>query len=210
VDSSVEYARLCVYESLEGETAYECRPIADYQDGAAGSCVLSPLERDRTKYNGDRQNFIDALHDGFPVASAIISAGGFCWSGTKGSVITEGEPDPEDSFGDMYFTTAGSGRDARISLEDLQTTFETLYQKHEFADQEGRAVLLFDVDNSGSIRVSQWPASVKDEFLSWVASEYPNVIVRETTISNYISDGEDWIRRQMDNYLNLQNEYLAD
>ncbi len=207
VDSSVEYARLCVFEGLSGTYSFpaECDYYTYYQQ-SAGSCVLEPLQRDRDAYNGDRVAFADALEDGFPVASAILSATGFCWSGTKDAVITAGEADPMDTFGTMHFAVTGSSATARLAAGELQNTFELLYNKHGFTDKEGTATLLFDVDNSGSIRVDQWPASSKSQFLSWLSTEYPNVTVRETTIANYQVDGEDWLRRQLDNYERLKSE----
>jgi hypothetical protein len=45
----------------------------------------------------------------------------------------------------------------------------------------------------------------KDDFKNWLASNYPNVCRREWTISNYLTDGEDWFRRLNDHFLDTVN-----
>jgi hypothetical protein len=40
----------------------------------------------------------------------------------------------------------------------------------------------------------------KDDFTNWLASIYPNFSRREWTISNYLTDGEDWLRRLIYHY----------
>ncbi len=211
VDSSVEYAQLCVYETTTGavptfSTPAECTPITNFQNNAAGSCVKPPLQADRDRYNADALAFKNGLQERFKVASGILGGTGFCWAGVKGAVITEGEDDPEDSFGPQEYETSGTSATARVGLQDLKDMFENLYAKHEFKDKDGNpdkkaeAVLLLDVDNSGSITLSQWPAANKASFLSWLATEYPKVTVRESTISNYQIDGENWLGRQLKNY----------
>ncbi len=227
VDSSVNYTQLCVFETSTGAVptygSSSGYPECDYQTNyqlSDGTCVRSPLAGDRAKYNADRQQFIDDIDDAFPVASAIISGTGYCWAGTKASVITAGEADPEDSFGPMSFRVGGTSRTNRITLADLQETFRQQWKKHGLKDdletandadedktrKDTEAVLLFDVDNSGSISVSQWPSTIRTEFETWVRTEYPKVEIRATVISNYQVDGEDWIRRQHDAYKKLVEE----
>ena len=107
------------------------------------------------------------------------------------------------------FVLTGTSATARIALQDLKDLFETLYDKHfppasepgGVRNKSHQAVFLFDVDNTGSILLSEWPASVRTDFLTWLASNYQKVTVRETIITNYLVDGEDWLRRMRDNYI---------
>jgi hypothetical protein len=206
-DSSVNYAQLCVYETPEGNPPSVGHPAeCDFftmQFGPEGSCVLDPLQVDRDKWNLDRNAFNttrEKYEKEWPVAGGIISGGYRCWAGVKRAVMCEGEPEAEDTYGNLEFMRSGSATNARIDLADLQTMFTTLYNKHGFKDEngdptnEGTFGFLFVVDATGSIVVSEWPASVKTDFEAWIDSEYPNCRKKVITLSNYLVDGEDWLR----------------
>lgn len=218
VDSSVNYAHLCNFEDANGcwpPNVAPCGPTACSlpQTAPDGNCVGTPLAIDISKYNADRQLIIDSLdeHGGsWPLAAAEIIGRYRCWAGTKRAVVPDGQSDPTDSFGPMEFMVSGTGFSARITLQDLKDLFEQLYDKHfppesSERDKTHKAVFLFDIDDSGSITVAQWPSTVKTNFLSWLSTEYPNVRRREWTISNYLVDGEDWLRRLNDHYLDTVN-----
>ena len=226
IDSSVEYAFLCVYEDSQGRfppgiggngppaCPFPQPPPANQP--ADGSCVSPPLQKDRDKYNADRQKLSDSLNEfggSFPLAAAEIVGRYRCWSGIKGAVIPTGEPDPQDSYGNIEIVISGSSYQARITLQDLKDTFIRLYDKHfppanepgGQRDQSHEAIFLFDVDNSGSITVAGWPSQVKTDFTTWLTQQFPNVTRKETTITNYLVDTEAWVNRLNNNYLKEAN-----
>jgi hypothetical protein len=221
VDSSVNYTQLCNFEDAAGcwpPGVFPCGPVACSPpfNPPDGWSVRAPLPIDIAKYTADRQLVIDSVdaHGGaWPLAASEIIGRYAYWAGTKLAVVPDGEPDPTDSFGAMEFRLSGTASNARITLQDLKDLFETLYDKHfppanepgGVRDKNHEAVFLFDVDNSGSITIAQWPSSVRTNFLSWLATDYPNVRRREWTISNYLTDGEDWLRRLNDHYLDTVN-----
>lgn len=215
-DSSVNYTQLCRFETVTGQPPglagpTACTPAAKPDHGPDGSCVDAPLAIDITKYNNDRNALTAALAANplWPLAAATMMPGFKCWAGVTGALKAAGEPDPQDSFGAIPFVATGTSPTARMTLADLQSTFETLYDLHfppadeptGVRDQEHRATFLWDVDNSGSIFLSQWPPAVETAFLNWLAANYPKVRRRRWIINNYLVDGEDWIRRLKDHYL---------
>jgi hypothetical protein len=202
LDSSVTYTYLCDFENSSGSPGSSCPPGTGSADGDG---VLTPIASDISKYNADRALIVSSLTSygaAWPLAASEIIGKFKRWAGVVRAVVAAGQPLPQDSYGDMEFVLSGTSATARISLTDLQNLFQTLYNKHfPGMDNNQFATFLFDEDSSGSITVSQWPASVKTAFLNWIASTYPHVRVREFTITNYLVDGEDWIRRLNDHYL---------
>ncbi len=215
IDSSVNYAHLCNFEDASGcfpPFVAPCGPVdcpERFPTDPPGDCVGAPKAVDIAKYNADQQLMTDALDKHgkeYPLAGGEILGGFKCWAGTKNAVVPAGQSDPEDSFGPMEFVLTGTSATARITLQDLKNLFETLYDKHfpppgGVRNKSHEAVFLFDVDNTGSILLSEWPASVRTDFLAWLAANYQKVTVRETIITNYLVDGEDWLRRMRDNYI---------
>lgn len=216
IDSSVEYTHLCNFEDANGlfpPFFPNGPPDCSVPIGAAdGFCVKAPKANDIARYTADRQAIIDMLDlygDEWPLAAGEIVGKFRCWAGVKAAVVTAGEPDPEDSFGAMEIKLSGTGTNARISLVDLQDLFWTLFDKHPrlnpggTRDTEADFVFLFDVDNSGSISLFEWPNAVKTAFDNWVTTTFPKCQVRQTTISNYLVDTERWLMRLKNNYINL-------
>lgn len=195
-DSSVNYTYLCFFEDANGNPGNSCPPGTNQND-PDGSCVLNPKQADRDKWNLDRNNFTQTRlkHEAnWPVAGGIISGGYRCWAGVKAAITAISEPWVQDTYGDFIFAASGTGNNARINLADLQNLFAALFQKHNLPDNNALFGFLFIVDNTGSITVNQWPAQVKTDFINWVQATYPNCRIREIILSNYLVDGEDWVR----------------
>lgn len=203
IDSSVTYTYLCDFENSSGDPGSSCPGGTGSADGDG---VLTPIASDISKYNADKALLAATLGKISNKLAAGEIIGKFKrWSGVTRAIYPNGEALPVDSFGNMELVLSGTSATARITLGDLQTLFTTLYQKHfPGAGNNEVAILIFDVDNSGSITTAQWPSSVRTDFLAWMASNYPNVKVKEYTITNYLIDGEDWIRRLNDHVKEVQ------
>ena len=203
-DSSINYSHLCLFENSSGTgPGLSCSSSQPHDPD--GSCVQAPKQVDKTKWNLDVANFTNTrleYESEWPVAAGIVSGGFRCWGGVKKSICAITEPWIEDSYGEADFMVGGLNPTIRITLSNLKTLFETLYNKHGFTDaggnpsKLGKCGLLLLVDNTGSIDIHKWQYGTYTLtlFNTWIITEYPNC---EKTIifkENYILDGEDWVR----------------
>ncbi|WP_146115595.1 MULTISPECIES: hypothetical protein [Pirellulaceae] len=202
-DSSVNYTYLCNYENDEGNPGSSCGEeigplVGEHTTDVQGVCVFAPLQKDIDKWNEDKDawdEYRQKHEKHWPVASGVISGGYRCWSGIR-PAIYPGQIDADwatDTYGDMEYSTGGIGPNERITIYDLKDMFALLVDKHELEENQPFG-FLFVIDNTGSISLSQWQTDARTDFLQWIEDEYPQCQVREITLSNYLVDGEDWLR----------------
>lgn len=203
-DSSVNYTYLCSFELADGTPGNSCAP-------SETNCVYTPTADDIAKWYADKQLWEkarDTYQKDWPAAAGIISGGYKCWAGQQEAIYPYGEDWAEDTYGFFEYMTGGTDENNRITLTNLQNMFNTLKDKHELeADEEFG--FLFVIDNTGSITVAQWGTNVKADFLSWIDSTYPQCQVKEVTLSNYLVDGEDWLRHFAEYYTDVGKQGLG-
>lgn len=203
-DSSVNYTYLCPFEQADGTPGNSCSPGWDQFD-PDGSCVLTPIQADIDKWNADLMLWNDAkdrYEKDYPTAAGIISGGYRCWAGVQAAIYPTGETWATDTYGDFEYASGGYDANNRITLSNLQDMFTTLHAKHELEEDEPFG-FLWVIDNTGSITVAQWGTNVKADFLSWIASTYPECEVKEIQLNNYLVDGEDWLRHFAEYYTDV-------
>jgi hypothetical protein len=214
-DSSVYYAHLCNFETagglfppggLFGPAECPLKPSTDPD----GSGVGTPKANDIARWNADRLALADALDehgDKWPLTAAILAPRFRCWAGTLDAIRPNGEPNAQDSHGDIIMTNAvGTGPTVRLTFLDLQFFFDLLVVKQfgfPYAGQKAEVIL--DVDDSGSTREIEWSPGTRTTFITYLQNNYPNFHYTEKRISNYLTDGEDWLRRMKDFYLEIVN-----
>lgn len=216
LDSSWHYAQLCSFESADGcfptvaltappcaSASIECptKPETDPD----GSGVGTPKSSDIDRWNEDRialNTYRSAHEDRWPIAIGELGGKFRNWAGVIGALMPSGEANAKDTYGDVEIRFTGTSPTARVTLADLQDLFDDLFAKHNLGGKTGTATLLLGVDNSGSITLSQWPAAVKASFLAYIASDYPNVTIREYTLTIALSSGdtERWLKQIKDQY----------
>jgi len=213
IDSSVEYTYLCAFETEDPDSP-ACIIWRDGRDSSSpeGSCIGDPTQEDKDKWNSDREAWNDLLaKEGkdWPVSGAVLSGKGKCWGGVQEAIWPKGESWVMDSFGGWTFKATGDGTASnRMKLDDLKNTFIELFEDffkddpEEEVDKEIEFAFLMIVDNTGSIRLSEWESGAQtlEDFKDWVFTEYPNVRYTEKILSDYIQDGEDWLRHATEFY----------